>query len=156
MQSLFPRPTVSRRWISFHTQASGIRAAILLITLLLCATSGTRAQQQPALTRIAFGSCAYQERPQPIWRAVLEYRPQLFLFAGDNVYGDVRNGKLVPEAQAIESLRHAYSEMKKHPEFVELRRTIPHLATWDDHDYGKDDAGGDFFAKKESQKLFLE
>ena len=26
---------------------------------------------------------------------------------------------------------------------VELRSTVPHLATWDDNDYGKNDAGAD-------------
>jgi alkaline phosphatase D len=38
------------------------------------------------LQRIAFGSCNDQNKPQPIWSAVLESRPDLFLFAGDNVY----------------------------------------------------------------------
>ena len=55
----------------------------------------------------------------------------------------------------MESLRYAYAETAKHPEFMELKRTIPHLVTWDDHDFGKDDAGADFLAKQESQKLFL-
>jgi alkaline phosphatase D len=40
--------------------------------------------------RIAFGSCADEEKPQPIWDAVVAYQPQVFLFARDNVYGDVR------------------------------------------------------------------
>ena len=56
------------------------------------------AQSAPPLTRIAFGSCAHQERPQLIWEAVLQYRPELFLFLGDNVYGDVRDGKVVDQA----------------------------------------------------------
>ena len=55
------------------------------------------ASAQPApLTRIAFGSCADQDQPQPIWDAILAYRPQLFIFAGDNVYGDFRT----PDAAA--------------------------------------------------------
>ena len=52
------------------------------------APSGAGAQSRPPLTRIAFGSCADQARPQPIWDAVLAYRPNLFIFTGDNVYGD--------------------------------------------------------------------
>ena len=40
------------------------------------------------MARIAFGSCANQNAPQPIWDAVLAYRPEVFLFVGDNVYGD--------------------------------------------------------------------
>ena len=50
------------------------------------------AQAEAPLTRIAFGSCAHQDQPQPIWDAVLDYRPELFLFAGDNVYGDAGPG----------------------------------------------------------------
>jgi alkaline phosphatase D len=37
-----------------------------------------------------------------------------------------------------------------------LRSTVPHLATWDDHDYGKNDAGADFAGRDEAQKLFLQ
>jgi alkaline phosphatase D len=59
------------------------------------------AQSAPTLTRIAFGSCAHQERPQPIWEAVLQYRPELFLFLGDNVYGDVRDGTTVANEAEI-------------------------------------------------------
>jgi len=46
------------------------------------------AQGRLPLSRIAFGSCADQVKPQPIWDAILAYRPELFIFAGDNVYGD--------------------------------------------------------------------
>ena len=83
-----------------------IRLIIALLVLPLLMIDG-RAQQQRPLTRIAFGSCAYQERPQPIWAAVVSYRPELFIFAGDNVYGDVRDGRSVPDERAIESLRYA-------------------------------------------------
>lgn len=130
---------------------------LLLLALALAAT-GARAQQPPppdtVLTRIAFGSCADEEKPQPIWDAVLAYRPQLFLFTGDNVYGDVRDGRQVPEADLIENLGRAYEQATAVPGLAELRRTVPHLATWDDHDYGKNDAGADFVGKREAQALF--
>ena len=86
-----------------------MRLVIALLQLALCHRG--RAQQHP-LTRIAFGSCAYQERPQPIWAAVIAYRPELFIFAGDNVYGDVRDGHVVPEERAIESLGQAFRSDK--------------------------------------------
>src|SRR5881628_167966 len=132
-----------------------VRLAVAAV-LGFSAASAASAQQRLPLTRIAFGSCAYQERPQPIWRAVLAYQPELFLFAGDNVYGDVRDGRTVPDDQLLESMRHAYAQVAKHPGYMQVKNTIPHLATWDDHDYGKNDAGGDFFAKEESKRLFLE
>jgi alkaline phosphatase D len=108
------------------------------------------------LTRIAFGSCADEEKPQPIWKAILAYQPELFLFTGDNVYGDVRDGENVPEAGLIDSLVHAYGQAAKIQDLATLRATVPHLATWDDHDYGKNDAGADFAGKVQAQQLFLQ
>jgi len=40
------------------------------------------------LTRIAFGSCAKQDKQQLIWDAVVEMQPQLFVLQGDDIYGD--------------------------------------------------------------------
>jgi len=80
---------------------------MLLAAGLVLAASGEASAQAPAgapLTRIAFGSCADEEKPQPIWKAILAYRPELFLFSGDNVYGDVRGGKNVGDGDLIESL----------------------------------------------------
>ncbi|QRM29064.1 alkaline phosphatase D family protein [Microvirga sp. VF16] len=115
------------------------------------------AQDVPSpLTRIAFGSCADEEKPQPIWDAVLAYQPQLFLFAGDNVYGDVRQGRDVPDAELIQSLQESYAQTAQVSGMVRLRSTIPHLATWDDHDYGKNDAGAEFAGRHEAQQLFLQ
>jgi alkaline phosphatase D len=42
------------------------------------------------------------------------------------------------------------------PGFARLRALCPILATWDDHDFGKGDAGGDFPAKRASQKEHLD
>jgi alkaline phosphatase D len=123
---------------------------------LLLAEAALAQESAPSLTRIAFGSCADEEKPQPIWGAVLAYRPDLFVFAGDNVYGDVRNGQGVPEAELIESLRESYAQASRVPGLMAVRSSVPHLATWDDHDYGKNDAGADFTGRHDAQKLFLQ
>ena len=47
-----------------------------------------RAVADGVLRRTAFGSCAKENRKQPIWDAVVDARPELFAFLGDNVYGD--------------------------------------------------------------------
>jgi alkaline phosphatase D len=125
-----------------------MRTTILALLGLLAAAPAT-AQEVPPLTRIAFGSCADQERPQPIWDAVLAYKPELFLFAGDNVYGDVGSPELA-------ELREAYARAGSIAGFERVRREVPHLATWDDHDYGRNDAGAEFAQKAPSQALFLD
>jgi alkaline phosphatase D len=102
---------------------------------------------QQIFRRIAFGSCAHQDRPQPIWDAVLEQQPDLFIFLGDNVYGDTRD----PVA-----LAECYARLGAQPGFARLRASTPLLATWDDHDYGENDAGRDYPMKRESQRVFCD
>ena len=107
------------------------------------------AAQVSPLTRIAFGSCADQDQPQPIWDAILAYRPELFIFAGDNVYGDFRT----PDAAA---LKRAYDKAATIEGYRRLRETVAHLAIWDDHDFGLNDGGASFANKGISKDLFLE
>ena len=111
--------------------------------------AGLAAQDRAPLSRIAFGSCADQAKPQPIWDAILAYRPDLFIFAGDNVYGDFNS----PDAT---NLRHAYTLAKEIAGYARLRDSVNHLAVWDDHDYGVNDGGGDFAHKAISKQLFLD
>jgi alkaline phosphatase D len=72
------------------------------------------------------------------------------------VYGDERGGKELPREQALEGLRHAYATARQQPGYMRVKNAIPHLATWDDHDYGTNDAGAEFAGKREAQKLFVE
>lgn len=102
---------------------------------------------QPPLERIAFGSCAEQNRPLPIWEAIVQAKPDLFLFLGDNIYGDTNDMKV---------LRQKYQMLANQPGYQKLLKTCPVLATWDDHDFGLNDSGGDYPQRKESQKVFLE
>ena len=99
------------------------------------------------LTRIAFGSCAKQDKPQPIWDAVVELKPQLFVFLGDNIYGDSID---------MEVLRSKYTLLANQPGFQKLKQSCPVVGTWDDHDFGADDAGADYPMKRESQQVFLD
>ncbi len=100
-----------------------------------------------ALTRIAFGSCAKESKEQPIWEAILARKPELFLFLGDNIYGDTRD---------MAVLREKYGQLAAKPGFQKLKATTPLVAIWDDHDFGENDAGGDYPMKAESRQLFLE
>jgi alkaline phosphatase D len=108
------------------------------------------APQQPGTQslRIGVASCADQSKPQPIWDAALQERCGFFVFAGDNVYGDA-----VPFDLA--RLRQAYAELESKDNFQRLRLTTPHLAVWDDHDYGLNDGGVDFAHKQTSKDEFL-
>jgi len=97
--------------------------------------------------RIAFGSCARQDLDQPVWDAVIESDPDVLVMLGDNIYADT-------EDMAV--LRRKYARFAAVPGFAEVRRTIPMLATWDDHDYGANDAGAEYPMKQASQQIMLD
>jgi alkaline phosphatase D len=109
--------------------------------------TGPAALPAGPLSRIAFGSCATQERPQPIWDAVLASRPQLLLLLGDNIYADTKD---------MDVMRRKYAKLAAMPGFQAIRKACPILATWDDHDLGANDAGSDYPMKDASQKIFLD
>ena len=109
--------------------------------------SANRAVGDP-LRSIAFGSCIDQARPAPIWDTILAGKPDLFVFGGDNVYCEM------PYSQA--RLRRAYAQAAASPGMNRLRRSVPHLAIWDDHDYGVNDGGAEFPFKGESKAEFVE
>jgi alkaline phosphatase D len=62
----------------------------------------------------------------------------------------------VPDGELIQSLQESYVQAAQVSGMARLRSTIPHLATWDDHDYGKNDAGAEFAGRHEAQQLFLQ
>jgi alkaline phosphatase D len=101
------------------------------------------------LTRIIFASCAQQNEDQAIFDRLAADKPDLTLYIGDNVYGDVRsNDKSLPELKA------AYARLAASAPFARLRAAAPMLTTWDDHDYGMNDAGDDYPYKAQSEALF--
>ncbi len=100
------------------------------------------------LHRLVFGSCINQARPQPIWNAILADAPELFIFGGDNVYASTQ-----PWSRG--QLERAYATLAALPGFATLRARVPHLAIWDDHDYGANDGGVEFPHKQASKDAFL-
>ena len=102
------------------------------------------------ITRLAFGSCSHQLRPQAYWNTIAATDPDIFLFIGDNNYGD--NGWSGDASLA--SLREAYGVMAATPELAAFRAAVPMMVTWDDHDYGMNDAGGDFAFRTWSETIF--
>ena len=112
--------------------------ALLLITPLLA---------QDPVTRLACGSCYKPERDKGLWKTIAADKPQAFLFMGDNIYGDTEDAEVMAEK---------YRRLNAVPDYADFRKTIPILPTWDDHDYGKNDAGREFPFKETSAKLFFE
>lgn len=100
-----------------------------------------------SVERVAFGSCADQDRPQPIWLPIVAENPDLFVFLGDNVYAS-SEPRLNKEEQ--------YAKLAAIPGFRMLRSRMPVLAIWDDHDYGVNDGGVEYPNKEEAQRAFCD
>ncbi|MCH2183017.1 MAG: alkaline phosphatase family protein [Mariniblastus sp.] len=98
-------------------------------------------------SRIAFGSCSNQNKPQPILKAVVAQRPDLFIYLGDNIYGDTKD---------MNVLAAKYAQLGAKREFQQLRAQVPVLSVWDDHDYGWNDAGKEYEFKEESKQIFMD
>ena len=97
---------------------------------------------------IIFGSCSNQEKNMDHWKEVISYKPNYIFLLGDNVYGDFNNKNAV-------QLKSAYNKLDLNKDFQFIKKNIPIIPIWDDHDYGKNDGGKDWIYKKQAKDLFL-
>jgi alkaline phosphatase D len=79
----------------------------------------------PEPLRFAYGSCSKFDE-QPIFDTIAAEEPDLFLFVGDNHYGNT---------DVVDALRWNYRHMRAIPPRRNLIGRTPTLATWDDHDF---------------------
>ncbi len=101
------------------------------------------------LTRIIFASCGQQNEDQSIWDQLAAENPDLMLYVGDNVYGDVWF-----DDPSLPTLKAAYMRLAQSEPFARARAAAPMLTVWDDHDYGVNDGGADYPFKEQSEALF--
>ncbi len=118
--------------------------AVLFFTILLSATAN--AQPKKKFT-IAFGSCNRQNLPQTFWPTIAENKPDVWIWLGDNIYGDSDDMAVLKSKYDLQKEAPAYKK------FVSERKII---GVWDDHDFGRNDAGKQYPYKKESQQLALD
>ena len=124
-------------------QKSSFKSQFFLLLLSVLSWNG---YTQENISKIAFGSCANQSDRLPIFDIVVQHKPDLFVFLGDNIYGDTDN---------MTVLQSKYDRMGAKPTFQNLKNNVPIIATWDDHDYGQNDAGRHYPKKEASKELLL-
>ncbi len=121
---------------------------LFLFVVMSCqSTNLVPLNKQETLTIIAFGSCNDEDKEQPMWSAILENRPDLWIWLGDNIYGD---------SEDIEVLKAKYTKQQANQEYQKLLKSTPIVGIWDDHDYGANDGDKNFSIKKESKELMLD
>ena len=138
---------MKKRISSFISRRAFLLGSVVILFSSLPIIKNLQASPKK-IKKVALGACVTQERKQPIWKSILKDKSDLFIFMGDNVYGDdKKTGKLG-------KLKKAYNKQKTKIPFVELKKTNEIFAIWDDHDYGKNDGGAEYPYKKEAKEHF--
>ena len=96
--------------------------------------------------RIAVLGCHKQFEPAPALFRYLEAEPNLCLWIGDNIYADTEDD--------ITYIDSCYNALAAKPAFGRLIENYPYMATWDDHDFGLNNAGRHYPLKKQSKQRF--
>ena len=122
----------------------------LLFLVFASATLPIMAQNQSSKTLgvIAFGSCSHETDTAQLWNDIIALKPNLWIWMGDNIYGDTHDMAL---------MKQKYDIQKQNPEYQRLVKTCPVIGTWDDHDYGINDGGKNFSKRrrvKHSHSIF--
>lgn len=121
-----------------------------IVTLLLLTASGPLFSQSKVIAEkvpqvIAFGSCNFQFHKQDYWKEVAKNNPDLWIWLGDNIYGDTHDTAV---------LRKKYIQQANNPNYVEFKKHVPIIGTWDDHDMGVNDANRYFEHRAFTKNLF--
>jgi len=114
----------------------------------------------PPTVRIAAGSCAYLndvrfDRPgkpygggEGIFDIIAATSPDLMLWLGDNIY--LREADYTSRDGI--NRRHRY--YRSHPALQRLWTACPHVAIWDDHDFGPDDSDASYSGSGWTLEMF--
>jgi alkaline phosphatase D len=124
-----------------------VRRFLSIASLFVLGQVATIQAQDKSLHCMAFGSCNRQDAPQPLWKPIIADRPDLWIWMGDNIYGD---------SPVMDTLRAKYARQNANPDYQLLKARTPLIGIWDDHDYGINDGGKHFVQKKDSRNLMFD
>lgn len=108
----------------------------------------------------AIGSCFYANEPKDdrpgtpyganyeIFNSILSKDPDFMVWLGDNIY------LRTPDFLTERGIRHRNRYSRAIKELQPLLGSVHHYATWDDHDYGPNDADASYANKTLTEKAF--
>ena len=99
------------------------------------------------IVTLGFGSCLHQDRSMAILNTIEKKELDLFMFIGDNVYGDQEDGEL---DKLIRTYKQQYNNLE------DFLKNVSTEFIWDDHDFGLNDGGSNYRYKDTAKELFLE
>lgn len=109
--------------------------------------NASKKAETKTLQTIVFGSCNDQTKPQPLWKDILAYNPDLWIWLGDNIYGDSEDAEFMKKQYNLQSKVSDYEKLVAYSSIVGI---------WDDHDYGLNNGGKEYAAKESNKKLMLD
>lgn len=115
-----------------------------VFTFLSCNTEKTNQEQivNAVATKIVFGSCSDQKRPQQMWDQMAKEQADYTLILGDIVYAD---------KMPFNEMTAAYNVHKNMESYRSLKASTKIYGVWDDHDFGANDAGKNHVGKDSAQ-----
>lgn len=117
-----------------------------------------------APSRIAFGSCNEQDLQNNFWPIIEERNPASFIWGGDAIYADYDlptdwtqfPPKAAHQCADPARLRHLYKQQKAVPGYKHLLKSnVTVFGTFDDHDYGCDNADSSYEFRYEAGIEFV-
>ena len=91
-----------------------------------------------------------------IWRSIEKRNPDVFIWLGDAVYADTRITFEKRHYFGHAFHKNAYESVKTFPAYKRLASKAQIIGTWDDHDYGMNNAGKYWEHKEIAKDLFLD
>lgn len=117
-----------------------------LLTVLILVSFFAKSIQSQEITTIGLLGCHVQDREAPSIPFFADsLQPDYAVWLGDNVYADTKK-----DANHIQK---QLDKLAVKPGFQQLKATTPFFVTWDDHDYGLNNAGYDYPLKEESKAI---
>ncbi len=113
---------------------------------------------------VAFGSCSRDSEfgRTPVFAHIPTHAPDLMVWAGDNSYfvhggtGPTRFSTTTKDGDwdSREKMLARHLQTRRLPSLEKVLRSVPSYATWDDHDYGANDADARFVHKEAALEAF--
>ncbi|WP_218598227.1 alkaline phosphatase D family protein [Polaribacter sp. NJDZ03] len=130
---------------------------LLVFTVLSCKTT-SKSSEDKAYSKqstkektadfvLTFGSCNKPNQKNLLWDDIAQLNPDVWLWGGDIIYADTEN---------MDKMEADYNLQKKQKGYANLLKETKVLGTWDDHDFGANDAGVEYPKKAKSQELLLD
>lgn len=118
-----------------------------LLLFVINTLQGQDISSASQIQTIAIGSCNRQGAPQDYWSVIGDRRPDLWIWLGDNVYGDTDD---------MSVLKAKYDLQKNNPFYKKFAKKTKIIGVWDDHDFGRNDAGSEYPHKSASRDLMFD